>query len=107
MQSTQAEKADPRGYDASKHSLGRGLSTLTHSPTVLHLLPSHLHSSRPIITDWPFRLVEPSLSVPPALLRVPNIEGTEVHARTPLLNSALPQHQTVLLLFTMAGIIRL
>jgi hypothetical protein len=26
------KKADPRGYDASKHSLGRGLSTLTQRP---------------------------------------------------------------------------
>jgi len=105
-QSTQAQKADPRGYDASKPSLGRGLSTLTHSPTVLHLLGSHLHSTRPITTDRHSRSqsLQPSTGsrkraqpfLPPALHRVPNIRKPEMHERTPLLNSALPQHPTVL-----------
>ena len=81
------KKADPRGYDASKHSLGRGLSMLTQRP--LSCMSWDLISTLPGLSSLRLpktRPVQPF--VPPALLCVPNIERTDMHARTPLLNSA-------------------
>jgi hypothetical protein len=80
--------ADPRGYDASKHSLGRGLSTLTQRP--LSCISWDFISTLRAYHHLTFRRTGPAQPfIPPALLYVPNIERTDMHARTPLPQLAL------------------